>query len=362
MQIEALLDRTDFAQTAGLKDMEFQGYANAGLIPACLGFYNGQPLWKRADIAEFCARHQLPLAGEPSSVPHMAITNEPPASQVTTSDTPAPLDTPTVGWVDPTPAPAVPERVATMTIQQVCQRLGCSPATLAKRRELDLAPGFVKHSTRDIRYYADDVEAIYAEHGKLPRHYSADGLAAIKANTAKARAAIGTKGKAPKPFQYQKPPATPLLEPGNSGTVGQKTVISNAAVPLDDAAAHLGIDPLMLRILHKAGVGPKAASEQPLAYKMCDLNAYSTENGLQPGQIARPDKVYLDQRVRIPEASTITHLTQKALEHHRAKGTGPDWERQGIFSVYKRGDLYAWLVGKDMLAERAYDEQHRRAH
>jgi hypothetical protein len=358
MQIEALLDRTDFASAAGLKDKDFQGFANAGLIPACLGVYNGQPLWKRSDISEFCAKHNLPLTDAPPIRLHVNITTTPSSRDEGDAATSPSVDGPAASEVAIGSESGTPGRVAKMSVQDVCVRLGCSPATLQRRRELNLAPGFVRNSPRDIRYFEDDVEAIYREHGRLPRHYSPDGLTAIKANTAKARAA--QRGKTPV-VKYMNPPAQPLLEPKRTDTVGQKTVIHNT-IPLEDAADHLGIEPLMLRILHKAGVGPKATTQEPLAFKMCDLNAYSTDNGLQPGQIARVDKQFLDQRVRVPEAATITQMSQKSLEHHRAKGTGPKWERQGIFSVYKRGDLYAYMVGKDILAEQVYDEQHRRAH
>jgi len=335
MQIEALLDRKDFANAAGLKDSEFQQYANAGLIPECLGFYGGQPLWNQSAITAFCVKHKLP----PGTWPSIEATAPPPV--VATAATPA------------APAATEPEsaqpRRPTMTIDDVCVRLSTCPATLAKRRTAGLAPEFEKIG-RNFLYFADSVDAIYTEHGKLPRHYTPDGMAAMAANAAKARAKQA--GKKPV-VQLMKPPAPALLEPKQDVPVGKKVIVTMSALDEETAAEHLGIELAMLRILRKAEIGPAIATHDPVSYRMSDLNAYTTVNGLQYGQISRADKQFLDQRVRIPEAANITRMTPKALEHHRAKGTGPNWERQGIFSVYKRGDVYAWLVSKDELAEQA---------
>lgn len=342
MQIEALLDRSDFALRAGLTDVEFQHYANAGLIPACLGFYNGQPLWNRTSIAQFCAQHNLP-----------ALPAATPETPTVVASTPPPQ-------VDQ-PADSTPPAREMMTVEQVCTRLKTSPATLQKRRQQGLLPEYEMRGKRNIMYFADSVNAIYDEYGKLPRVMSADGIAACKANAEKARAKLGAKKK---PFVYMAgEPAKPLLEPKPAEHVGEKRIVNNAGMDESEAAAHLGIDLLMLRILRKAGIGPDVAQTTPeVGYSMRDLNMYSQKNGLSHGQIARPDKTYLDKMVRITEAAQITHLTPKALEHHRAKGTGPSWDRQGIFSVYKRGDLYAWLVHKDELAEAAALQQRARAH
>jgi hypothetical protein len=334
MQIEALLDRKDFANAARLKDSEFQQYANAGLIPACLGFYGGQPLWNTTAVTDFCIKHKLPPSG---GIPDTEPVASMPSTSIESAETP------------PQAASTAPRR-ATMSVADVCVRLGTSPATLAKRRAAGISPEFEQNG-RVVLYFADSVDAIYTEHGKLPRHYTPDGIASMVANAAKARAKQAEK----KPVvQLMKPPAPALLEPKQDIPVGRKVVVSGSAgLDEETAAEHLGIELLMLRILRKAALGPAVATTEPVSYRMKALNDYTTVNGLQYGQISRPDKNFLDQRVRIPEAASITRMTPKALEHHRAKGTGPLWERQGIFSVYKRGDLYSWLVGKDLLAEEA---------
>lgn len=361
MRLVALLDRGDFSRAAGLSDTEFQQYALAGLIPASAGFYNGQPLWTSSVIDDWCREHGLPPGAADLSPPPSLTTSEPSAAGLggiaeETGEAAAASEPATEV------ASASDEPQEWMTQEQVCQRLSTVAATLQRRRDLGLLPRWKKDGRR-FMYATVDVEAIYREHGKMPRHMSADGIRAQQEAAARARAGKAAKGSAPKVsklYPLSGGGAQPLIEPKPVASTEKQVV--KQYVEEQDAADHLGIPLLMLRILRKAQLGPKCDRLDPPGYRMGDLNEYSTRHGLRPGQIARADKEALDKRVRVPVACEILRMTPKALEHHRAKGTGPAWERQGIFSVYKTGDLFAYLVAKDEAAEEAWREQHARNH